>query len=68
MDKVKISLLALFALVVFALVFVFRYKKKENTAMKDKMAEVRASKGLKKYIDPENLEEQTNEEIKNIVG
>jgi len=54
MERAKVVLIGLFFLVAGALIFVFRYKK-NSEAMSEKMAQVRASRGLKKYVESENL-------------
>lgn len=61
MERARIILMAFFVLIGSALIFVFRYKSKEKQAIKNKMAEVRAAKGLKKYVS--QLENEENEEI-----
>jgi Sec-independent protein translocase protein TatA len=63
MDKIKISLVALFVLIGAALVFVFSNKKKTEN-IHDKMAAVRAAKQAKRYVEQEQEQEKPLENEK----
>jgi hypothetical protein len=61
MEKLKIGLVLLIAGAVAGLVLLFKSGSKKDLDIHEKMAQVRASRGLKKYVEPEISEKNESE-------